>query len=69
MLLNAGFTQEKFIKQALEVPGNKNQEILRAESAKNHQIQGLRNFQKVLLKLAIGVGPKPLKATLTARTA
>lgn len=70
MLLDAGYTQEQIIKRALVMAKIKNQ---REETVKSHQLQGFgkfsKNFKATLSKLNIGVGPKPSKTTVIARSA
>merc|ERR1712151_248569 len=70
MLLDAGYTQEQIIKRALEVVEIKNQ---REETIKSNQLQGFgkfsKNFKATFSRLNIGVGPKPSKTTVIARSA
>merc|ERR1719343_1385528 len=70
MLLDAGYTQEQIIKRALLMAKIKNQ---REETMKSSQLQGFgklsKNFKATFSKLNIGVGPKPSKTTVIARSA
>merc|ERR1711935_918175 len=71
MLLDAGYTQDQIVKRALEIAEVK---IQREETNKSHQLQGFgkfsKNFKATFSKLNIvGVGPKPSKTTVIARSA
>ena len=70
MLIDAGYTQEQIVTRALEVLEIKNQ---REETIRSTQLQGFgkfsKNFKATFSKLNIGVGPKPAKTTVTARSA
>ena len=76
MLLDAGFTQEQIVERALEVAEIQRQREETVDSLRGSspQLQGFRklvskNFMSGLNILKIGVGPKPSRTSVSARSA